>query len=43
MTALEDKFEIIYDVYDDAAENKIYGKDNPFIRQKASDFKDLKI
>jgi len=36
---IEDKFKVIYDVYDEAAENNIYNKENLFDLAKASPFK----
>jgi hypothetical protein len=41
--AIESKFKVIYDVYDEAVENNIYSKDNPFDLTKASAFKTKKV
>jgi len=43
LAALEHQFKIIYDIYDDDAENNLYTADNPFNLEKASDFGDQKI
>jgi len=38
LTALEGKFNLIYDVYDLNAENRFYNIKNPFLLEKASSF-----
>lgn len=43
LMAIESKFKVIYDVYDEAVENNIYSKDNPFDLTKASAFKTKKV
>lgn len=43
LMAIEDKFKVIYDVYDEAAENNIYTKENLFDLAKASPFKIKKV